>query len=150
MVFYKTNEIEASRPPVREAAESCRTRRPRGGAYFLLGLDVPLFFLIAVVHKYAGAAIAFVTGSKTGMAVGITIVIVIVIIIVLCIRQAYKEIQEAKEKAMSKLGAIMKGNERVELLEASPDVELSEVQPASSDKKKLVGNLAKLQLPYLA
>ena len=103
-----------------------------------------------MVHKYAGAAIAFVTGSKTGMVVGIIVAMIIVIIIVLCIRQAYKGIQEAKEKAMSKLGAIMKRNESVELLEASPDMELSAVQPASSDKKKLVGNLAKLHLPYLA
>ena len=75
------------------------------------------------------------------MAVGIIIAIVIVVIIVLCVRQAVKGLQEAKERAMSKLGALMKRDESLELLNATPDTELETVQPASSDKKKLVRNL---------
>ena len=75
------------------------------------------------------------------MAVGIIFAIVIVIIIVLCVRQAIKGLQEAKERAMSKLGALMKRDESVELLDATPDTELEAVQPASSDKKKLVRDL---------
>jgi len=102
-----------------------------------------------VVDKYAGAAIAFVTGSKTGMIVGIIIAVVIVIIIVLCVRQALKGLKEAKERAMIKLGTIMKRDESVELPEATPDLELSAVQPASSNKKKLenLGNI-KFSLAY--
>ena len=75
------------------------------------------------------------------MAVGIIIAIVIVVIIVLCVRQAVKGLQEAKQRAMSKLGALMKRDESLELLNATPDTELETVQPASSDKKKLVRNL---------
>lgn len=97
-------------------------------------------FFITVVEKYAGAAIAYVTGSKAGMVVGIIIAIVIVIIIVLCVRQAYKGLKEAKERAMIKLGTLIKREESLELPDAAPDVELSAVQPASSDKKKLVRN----------
>lgn len=102
-----------------------------------------------VFNKYAGEAIAFVTGSKAGMAVGIIIAIVIVVIIVLCVRQAVKGLQEAKERAMSKLGALMKRDESLELLNATPDTELETVQPASSDKKKLenLGNI-KFSLAY--
>lgn len=96
------------------------------------------YFFIAVVDKYAGAAIAFVTGSKAGMVVGIIIAIVIVIIIVLCIRQAFKGLKEAKEKALLKLEALIKREENVELPDAAPDMELSAVQPASANKKKLV------------
>ena len=94
-----------------------------------------------MVDKYTGRAIAFVTGSKTGMAVGIIVAIVIVIIIVLCVRQAIKGLQEAKERALSKLAALVKRDESLELLNAAPDVELSAVQPASGDKKKLVRNI---------
>ena len=72
------------------------------------------------------------------MVVGIMIAIVIVIIIVLCVRQAVKGLREAKERAMSKLGALIKRDESLELLNATPDTELEPVQPASSDKKKLV------------
>ena len=93
-----------------------------------------------MVDKYAGAAIDFVTGSKTGMVVGIIIAIVIVIIIVLCVRQAIKGLKEAKERALIKLGALVKKEESLELLDAVPDMELSAVQPASGDKKKLVRN----------
>lgn len=93
-----------------------------------------------MVDKYAGEAIAFVTGSTTGMVVGIIIAIVIVIIIVLCVRQAVKGLKEAKEKALIKLGALIKRDESVELADAAPDLELSAVQPASDDKKKLVRN----------
>ena len=75
------------------------------------------------------------------MVVGIIIAIVIVVIIVLCVRQAVKGLKEAKERAMSKLGALMKRDESVELLDATPDTELEAVQPASSDKKKLVRDL---------
>lgn len=113
---------------------------------FALTWSILLLFFIAVVDKYAGAAIAFVTGSKTGMIVGIIIAIVIVIIIVLCVRQAYKGLTEAKERAMIKLGTIMKREESVELPDAAPDMELSAVQPASSDKKKLVRDLSKRYL----
>ena len=91
-----------------------------------------------MVDKYAGAAIAFVTGSKAGMVVGIIVAIVIVIIIVLCIRQAFKGLKEAKEKALLKLEALIKREENVELPDAAPDMELSAVQPASANKKKLV------------
>lgn len=102
-----------------------------------------------LVEKYAGAAIAYVTGSKAGMVVGIIIAIVIVIIIVLCVRQAYKGLKEAKERAMIKLGTLIKREESLELPDAAPDVELSAVQPASSDKKKLenLGNI-KFSLAY--
>ena len=75
------------------------------------------------------------------MVVGIMIAVVIVIIIVLCVRQAVKGLREAKERAMSKLGALMKRDESLELLNATPDTELEPVQPASSDKKKLVRDL---------
>ena len=91
-----------------------------------------------MVDKYAGAAIGYVTGSTTGMVVGILIAIVIVIIIVLCIRQAVKGLKEAKEKALMKLEALIKRDESVELPDAALDVELSAVQPASGNKKKLV------------
>ena len=94
-----------------------------------------------MVDKYAGAAIAYVTGSKTGMVVGILIAVVIVIIILLCVRQAIKGLKEAKERALLKLNALIKKEESVELLDAAPDMELSAVQPASANKKKLVRNV---------
>ena len=94
-----------------------------------------------MVDKYKGAAIAFVTGSKTGMIVGIVIAIVIVIIIALCIRQAIKGLKEAKERALIKLGALIKKEESVEFPDAAMDMELAAVQPASGDKKKLVSNV---------
>ena len=93
---------------------------------------------IAVINKYAHEAIAFVTGSKTGMIVGIIIAIILVIIIVLCVRQALKGLEEAKERALSKLQALIKREESIELPEATPDMELSTVQPVSGDKTKLV------------
>ena len=92
----------------------------------------------AVFNKYAHEAIALVTGSKTGMVVGIIIAIILVIIIVLCVRQALKGLGEAKERALSKLQALIKREESIELLNPAPDVQLSAVQPASGDKKKLV------------
>lgn len=94
----------------------------------------------AVFNKYAHEAIALVTGSKTGMVVGIIIAIILVIIIVLCVRQAVKGLGEAKERAFSKLHALMKREESIELLNPAPDIQLSAVQPASGDKKKLVRN----------
>lgn len=96
-----------------------------------------------MVDKYAGAAIAYVTGSTTGMVVGIIIAIVIVIIIVLCVRQAYKGLKEAKEKALLKLNALIKREETVELPDAALDMELSAVQPASANKKKLVSKVCR-------
>ena len=81
------------------------------------------------------------------MIVGIIIAVVIVIIIVLCVRQALKGLKEAKERAMIKLGTIMKRDESVELPEATPDLELSAVQPASSNKKKLVSDTLELSGP---
>ncbi|KAL9966071.1 hypothetical protein ACROYT_G024084 [Oculina patagonica] len=97
-----------------------------------------------LVDKYAGKAIAYVTGSTTGMVVGILIAIVIVIIIVLCVRQAYKGLKEAKEKALLKLNALIKREESVDLPDAAIDMELSAVQPASANKKKL-DNLGKIK-----
>ena len=94
-----------------------------------------------MVDKYAGAAIAYVTGSKAGMVVGILIAVVIVILILLCVRQAIKGLKEAKERALLKLNALIKKEESVELLDAAPDMELSAVQPASGNKKKLVRNV---------
>ena len=94
-----------------------------------------------MVDKYSGEVIAFVTGSKIGMIVGIIIAIIIVIVILVCIRQAYKGLKEAKERALTKLGALIKREENVELPDAAPDMELSAVQPASTDKKKLVRNM---------
>lgn len=90
-----------------------------------------------LVDKYSGEVIAFVTGSKIGMIVGIIIAIIIVVVILVCIRQAYKGLKEAKERALTKLGALIKREENVELPDAAPDMELSAVQPASTDKKKL-------------
>ena len=81
---------------------------------------------------------AFVTGSKAGMVIGIIIAIVVVLCIVLCVRQAVKGMKEAKERALTKLAALMKREENVELPDAAPDMALSAVQPASTDKKKLV------------
>ena len=98
--------------------------------------DLALFS--AVFNKYAHEAIALVTGSKAGMVVGIIIAIILVIIIVLCVRQALKGLEEAKERALSKLQALIKREESIELLNPAPDVQLSAVQPASGDKKKLV------------
>ena len=106
-------------------------------------MGITLFILntfFSVVNKYGGAAIAFVTGSKTGMIVGIIVAIVIVVIIALCIRQAVKGLKEAKERALIKLGALLKKEESVELPDATLDMELAAVQPASGDKKKLVRN----------
>lgn len=102
-----------------------------------------------ILDKYGGAAIAYVTGSKTGMIVGIVVAIVIVIIIALCIRQAVKGLKEAKERALIKLGALIKKEESVELPDAALDMELAAVQPASGDKKKLenLGNI-KFSLAY--
>jgi len=97
-----------------------------------------------LVDKYGGAAIAFVTGSKTGMIVGIVVAIVIVIIIALCIRQAIKGLKEAKERALIKLGALIKKEESVEFPDAALDMELAAVQPATGDKKKLE-NLGKIK-----
>ena len=97
-----------------------------------------------MVDKYAGAAIAFVTGSTTGMVVGIVVAIVVVIVIALCVRQAYKGLKEAKERAMSKLEALIKREASVDLPDAAPDIELSAVQPASTDKKKLVRNMTSI------
>ena len=99
-----------------------------------------MIFFLAVINKYGGAAIAYVTGSKTGMIVGIVVAIVIIIIIALCIRQAIKGLKEAKERALIKLGALIKKEESVELPDAALDMELAAVQPASGDKKKLVRN----------
>lgn len=90
-----------------------------------------------LVDKYAGAAIAFVTGSKAGLVVGIIVAIIIVIVVLLCIRQAYKGLKEAKERALTKLEALIKRDASVELPDAAPDLELTAVQPASTDKKKL-------------
>lgn len=102
-----------------------------------------------VFNKYAHEAIALVTGSKTGMVVGIIIAIILVVIIVLCVRQALKGLEEAKERALSKLQALIKREESIELLNPAPDVQLSAVQPASGDKKKLehLGNI-KFSLAY--
>lgn len=97
-----------------------------------------------MVDKYAGAAIAFVTGSTTGMVVGIVVAIVVVIVIALCVRQAYKGLKEAKERAMSKLEALIKREATVDLPDAAPDIELSAVQPASTDKKKLVRKMTSI------
>lgn len=97
-------------------------------------------FFLAVIDKYGGAAIAFVTGSKAGMIIGIIVAIVIVVIIALCIRQAVKGLKEAKERALIKLGALIKKEESVELPDAALDMELAAVQPATGDKKKLVRN----------
>ena len=74
------------------------------------------------------------------MIVGIIVAIVIVVIIALCIRQAVKGLKEAKERALIKLGALLKKEESVELPDAALDMELAAVQPASGDKKKLVRN----------
>lgn len=93
-----------------------------------------------MIDKYGGAAIAFVTGSKAGMIIGIIVTIVIVVIIALCIRQAVKGLKEAKERALIKLGALIKKEESVELPDAALDMELAAVQPATGDKKKLVRN----------
>ncbi|XP_015773354.1 PREDICTED: uncharacterized protein LOC107351569 [Acropora digitifera] len=102
-----------------------------------------------VFNKYAHEAIALVTGSKAGMIVGIIIAIILVVIIVLCVRQALKGLEEAKERALSKLQALIKREESIELLNPAPDVQLSAVQPASGDKKKLehLGNI-KFSLAY--
>ena len=97
-----------------------------------------------MVDKYAGAAIAFVTGSTTGMVVGIVVAIVVVIVIALCVRQVYKGLKEAKERAMSKLEALIKREASVDLPDAAPDIELSAVQPASTDKKKLVRKMTSI------
>ena len=110
-----------------------------------------------MIEKYGGVAIAFVTGSKTGMIVGIIVAIVIVVLIALCIRQAVKGLKEAKERALIKLGALIKREESVELPDAALDLELAAVQPATGDKKKLVRNTichleripGSVQLPHI-
>ena len=99
-----------------------------------------------MVDKYAGEAIAFVTGSKAGLVVGIIVAIIIVIVVLLCIRQAYKGLKEAKERALTKLEALIKRDASVELPDAAPDLELTAVQPASTDKKKLVKNMIAISL----
>lgn len=127
-------KMESSTTPAISIAGNFSTASPTNGT---------------IINKYAHEAIAFVTGSKTGMIVGIIIAIILVIIIVLCVRQALKGLEEAKERALSKLQALIKREESIELPEATPDMELSTVQPVSGDKTKLenLGNI-KFSLAY--
>ena len=92
---------------------------------------------LLIFPPVAEEALALVTGSKTGLIVAIIIVIVVIILVVLIVRKAVKGLAEAKERAMSKMKALL-GREEADQSEAMPMVEAEPMQPASSSKKRLV------------